>query len=222
VNRGGRKVTRWNRRLLFGAIAVLVPALAGCEAGLNAPTLQYHPANFAANKTENGISFANVFVVDTATNGEGVAGGRAGVFLSLYAKDDDRLESVSAPGTASSVKIAGGSVDLPAKVPVNMGGPVPKVVLTGLTNPLQGGQTVSMDFTFAKAGKITIAVPVKPKKFEYSTYSPPASPNPAPSARPKPTGTRAVPGASGTASNSVGGATGSATATASASNSAGP
>ena len=38
------KVTRWNRRLLFGAIAVLVPALAGCEAGLNAPTLDFHPA----------------------------------------------------------------------------------------------------------------------------------------------------------------------------------
>jgi hypothetical protein len=215
-------VTRWNRRLLFGAVVALVPVLAGCEAGLNAPTLQYHPANFTANKVQNGISFTNVFVVDTATNGEGVAGGRAGVFLSLYAKNGDRLESVSAPGTASSVKIAGGSVNLPAQVPVNMGGPVPKVVLTGLTNPLQGGETVSMKFTFAKAGPITLDVPVEPKAFEYSTYSPPASPNAAPSAKPKPQKTGAQPGASGTASNSVGGATGSATATASASNSAGP
>ena len=214
-------MTRWNRRLLFGAMVVLVPALAGCEAGFNAPTLEYHPANFTANTTQNGISFANLFVVDTATNGEGVAGGRAGAFLSLYAKNGDRLESVSAPGTASSVKIAGGSVDLPAGDPVHMGGPVPKVVLTGLTNPLQGGQTVSMSFTFAKAGTITIAVPVEPKAFEYATYSPPASPNPAPSAKPKPTNTNAVPGASGTASNSVGGATSSATPTASASNSIG-
>ena len=214
-------MTRWNRRLLFGAMAVLVPALAGCEAGLNAPTLEYHPANFTANTIQDGISFTNLFVVDTATNGEGVAGGRAGVFLSLYAKNGDRLESVSAPGTAASVKIDGGSVNLPANAPVNMGGPVPKVVLTGLTNPLQGGQAVTMKFTFAKAGTITIAVPVEPKTSEYATYSPPASPNPAPSARPKPSKTRAVPGASGTASNSVGGATGSATATASASNSPG-
>jgi hypothetical protein len=222
VNRGGRKVTRWNRRLLLGAMAVLVPALAGCEAGLNAPTLEYHPANFTANKIQDGISFSNLFVLDNATNGEGVAGGRAGVFLSLYAKNGDRLTKISAPGTASSVKIAGGSVNLPSRDPVNMGGPVPKVVLTGLTNPLQAGAAVTMKFTFAKAGTITIAVPVEPKAFEYATFSPPASPNPAPSAKPKPTKTAAVPGASGTASNSVGGATGSATATASASNSAGP
>lgn len=175
-------MTRWNRRLLFGAVVALVPVLAGCEAGLNAPTLQYHPANFTANKIQNGISFSNVFVVDTATNGEGVAGGRAGVFLSLYAKNGDRLESVSAPDAASSVKIVGGPVNLPAQVPVDMGGPVPKVVLTGLTNPLQGGQTVSMSFTFAKAGTITIDVPVEPQSFEFATYSPPPTPSPSPSA----------------------------------------
>jgi hypothetical protein len=212
-------VTRWNRRLLFGAIVVLAPALAGCEAGFNAPTLEYHPANFTANTTQHGISFSNLFVLDNATNGEGVAGGRAGVFLSLYAQRADRLVSVSAPDTASSVKIAGGSVNLPADAVVNMSGPVPKVVLTGLTNPLEGGEAVTLSFTFAKAGTITISVPVEPKSFEYATYSPPAVPNPAPSARPKPTKTAPVPGASGTASNSVGGATGSATATASASNS---
>jgi hypothetical protein len=201
---------------------VLVPALAGCEAGLNAPTLQYHPANLAANTIQNGISFSDLFVLDTATNGEGVAGGQAGVFLSLFAKNGDRLTKVSAPGTASAVKIAGGSVNLPAENPVNMGGPVPAVVLTGLTNPLQGGAAVTMSFTFAKAGTITISVPVESKTFDYATFSPPASPNAAPSAKPKPTKTTAVPGASGTASNSVGGATGSATATASASNSLGP
>jgi copper(I)-binding protein len=212
-------VTRWNRRLLFGAMAMLVPALAGCEAGFNAPTLQYHPANLAANTIQHGISFSDLFVLDTANNGEGVAGGRAGVFLSLYAQNGDRLVSVKAPGTASSVKIAGGSVNLPADAAVNLSGPVPKVVLTGLTNPLQGGEAVTLSFKFAKAGTITISVPVEPKSFEYATYSPPAIPNPAPSARPKPTKTAAVPGASGTASNSVGGATGSATATASASNS---
>ena len=121
-------MTRWNRRLLLGAVVALVPVLAGCEAGLNAPTLQYHPANFTADKTKNGISFSNVFVLDTATNGEGVAGGRAGVFLSLYAKNGDRLESASATEAASSVKIAGGPVNLPAGVPVNMGGPIPRVV----------------------------------------------------------------------------------------------
>jgi hypothetical protein len=203
-------------------MTVLLPVLAGCEAGFNAPTLQFHPANFADNTVQNGISFSDLFVLDTASNGEGVAGGRAGVFLSLYSSDGDQLKSVTAPGTASSVKIAGGSVNLPAASLVDLSGPVPKVVLTGLTNPLEGGETVTLNFDFAKAGQITLSVPVEPKSFEYATYSPPAIPNAAPSAKPKPTKTTAVPGASGTASNSVGGATGSATPTASASNSIGP
>jgi hypothetical protein len=45
-------VTRWNRRLLFGAIAVLIPVLAGCEAGQDAPTLAYHPASNGVSVTE--------------------------------------------------------------------------------------------------------------------------------------------------------------------------
>ena len=48
-------MTRWTRRLLVGAIAILVPALAGCEAGLNAPTLEYHPAAFGGYATHNGV-----------------------------------------------------------------------------------------------------------------------------------------------------------------------
>ena len=219
-------MTRWNRRLLFGALVVLVPVLAGCEAGYNAPTLQYHPANFAGDVTKDGISFSNLFVLDTASNGTGVAGGRTGVFFSLYAQDSDKLLTVSAPGIASSVQITGGPVSVPADNLVDLGGPVPKVVLTGLTNPLQGGQTITMFFNFAKAGTITISVPVEPRSFEYATFSPPPTPasNPSPSAtgkknKPKPVKTAAGPGASGTASNGVGGATSSATPTASATNS---
>ena len=171
-------MTRWNRRLLFGAMVVLVPALAGCEAGFNAPTLQYHPANFTANKTQGGISLSNVFVLGAAPSGPEVAGGRTGVFMSLYAADGDRLVSVKAPGAASSVSITGGSVSLPAQSLVNLNGPVPQVVLGGLANPLRGGQAVTLDFTFAKAGTITLSVPVEPQAFEYATYSPPATPSP--------------------------------------------
>lgn len=171
-------MTRWNRRLLLGAVVVLLPVLAGCEAGLNAPTLQYHPANFTADKTENGISFSNVFVLGPAPDGPAVAGGRTGVFLSLYAMHDDRLESVKAEGTASQVSIIGGAVNLPANSLVDLGGPVPQVVMSGLANPLQGGETVPMDFTFAKAGTISLDVPVEEQSFEFGTYSPPPSPSP--------------------------------------------
>jgi hypothetical protein len=182
VIRGGRKVTRWNRRLLFGAMVVLVPVLAGCEAGFNAPTQQYHPANFTGNKTQNGISFSNVFVLGSSPDGPAVAGGRTGVFLSLYSSRDDRLESVSAPGSASQASITGGPVDLPADSLVSLSGPVPKVVLSGLASPLQGGESVPMRFTFAKAGTITIDVPVEPQSFDFATYSPPPTPSPSASA----------------------------------------
>ena len=68
---------------------------------------------------------------------------------------------------------------MPAAVPVDLTGPVPKVVLTGLANPLQGGELVTLNLTFAEAGTITMTVPVEPKAYEYATFSPPATPSPA-------------------------------------------
>jgi copper(I)-binding protein len=175
--------------MLFGVLAVLVPALAGCEAGLNAPTLEFHPAAFGAYANKNGISISNAFVLGPPLSGPAVAGGRAGVFLSITAENGDRLVSVSAPGTAAAAKITGGSV--------NLTGPVPRVVLVALANPLQGGETVTLNLKFAEAGTVTMAVPVEPQAYEYSTFSPP--PTPAPPAVKK----KANPSASASASGSA-------------------
>jgi hypothetical protein len=87
---------------------------------------------------------------------------------------------------------------------VNLGGPVPQVVLTGLINPLSGGQTVQLTFIFAQAGSVTLGVPVEPYAYDYATYSPPPIPTPTPT----PTG--------------IASATGPATATPSATPSASP
>jgi len=189
--------------MLFGVLAVLVPALAGCEAGLNAPTLDFHPAAFGAYTTTNGISISNAFVLGPSLSGPAVAGGRAGVFLSITAENGDRLVSVSAPGTANGARITGGSVNLPSQALVDLTGPVPKVVLTGLANPLQGGETVTLNLKFAEAGTVTMAVPVEPQAYEYSTFSPPPTPAP-PAVKKK----KANPSASASAS-----ASGSATPT---------
>ena len=197
-------MTRLNRRLLLGAIAVLVPMLAGCEAGLNAPTLEFHPAASGVSTVQNGIGFGNLFVLGSPLGTALPAGGRAGIFLALQAQNGDRLLAVRAPGSASSVKLAGGSINLPAQTLVNLGGPVPQVVLTGLINPLSGGQTVQLTFIFAQAGSVTLGVPVEPYAYDYATYSPPPIPTPTPTP-------------SGIAS-----ATSSATATPSASPSASP
>ena len=174
-------MTRWNRRMLFGVLAVLVPALAGCEAGLNAPTLDFHPAAFGAYATKNGISISNAFVLGPSPNGPVVAGGRAGVFLAISSQNGDKLVSVSAPGTASAVTITGGSVNLPPSALVTLAGPVPKVVLAGLANPLQGGETVTLNLNFAQAGTITVNAPVQPQAYEFATFSPPPTPAPSPS-----------------------------------------
>jgi copper(I)-binding protein len=177
-------VTRWNRRMLFGALAVLAPMLAGCEAGLNAPTLTYHPAAFGAYATHEGIMIDNAFVLGSST---GVAVPRAGVFFAVVSQDGDRLVSINAPGTAPLVRIAGGAINLPAQVPVDLTGPEPKVVLTGLSSPLMGGATITLNFNFARAGTVTLSVPVEPHTYEYATYSPPpALPTPTPTKQPKP------------------------------------
>ena len=201
-------MTRWKRRLLFGALAVLAPALAGCEAGFNAPTLEYHPAAFGAYAMKNGVSISNAFVLGPSPSGPEVAGGQAGLFLAITSQNGDKLVSASAPGTASVVKILGGSVSVPAAAPVTLTGPVPRVVLTGLANPLQGGELVTLNLTFAEAGTITMTVPVQPKAYEYATFSPPPTPPPAATKK------KANPSASASAAGSASpGATASPTAT---------
>ena len=202
-------MTRWKRRLLLGALAVLAPALAGCEAGYNAPTLEYHQAAFGAYAMKNGVSISNAFVLGPSLSGPEVAGGRAGVFLAITSQDGDKLVSASAPGTASAVQIAGGSVRVPPAVPVDLTGPVPQMVLAGLANPLQGGELVKLNLTFAEAGTIAMTVPVQPKAYEYATYSPP--PSPSPTAKPKPSSTVVRPGPSGSASASIKGTPSTAT-----------
>ena len=175
-------MTRWTRRLLVGAIAILVPALAGCEAGLNAPTLQFHQASDGVSTTVNGINIDNVFVLGPALNSTLPPGGQAGVFLSLYSQNSDQLVSASAPGAASSVQLLDGPVTLAPNTLVDLSGPHPAVVLTGLTSPLNGGETVTLQFNFANAGPVTLAVPVEPAAYDYATYSPPPISTPTPSA----------------------------------------
>ena len=171
-------MTRWTRRLLVGAIAILVPVLAGCEAGYNAPTLTYHPASNGVSTVANGITIDNLFVLGPTLGATLPAGGQAGVFLSLLAQDNnDRLVSVSAPGAASSVQLLAGPVQLSQGTLVNLQGPHPVVVLNGLTSPLSGGETVHLVLIFATAGAVALQVPVFPAAYEYATYFPPPPPS---------------------------------------------
>ena len=184
-------VTRWNRRLLAGAIALLIPALAGCEAGLNAPTLEFHPATTGISVIEGGINIDNAFVLGPGLNSTLPVGGSAGVFVALLSQTSDTLESVSAPGTATSATITGGPVDLAPQALVNLDGPAPQIVLSGLTKALSGGETIKLVLTFATVGAVTLEVPVVPQADSYATYSPPAiaTPSASPTASASASGT---------------------------------
>lgn len=169
-------MTRWNRRLLIGALAILVPALAGCEAGLNAPTLEYHPASFGVSTMVDGINIDNVFVLGPAPGSTLQPGEQASLFMALYSSNSDQLTSISAPGAASSVQLLAAPITLHPNTLVDLSGPEPEVVLNGLTNPLSGGETVQLVLHFATAGSVTLMVPVEPAAYEFATYSPAPTP----------------------------------------------
>ncbi|HME66695.1 MAG TPA: hypothetical protein VKG61_17540 [Streptosporangiaceae bacterium] len=169
-------MTRWNRRLLIGALAILVPALAGCEAGLNAPTLEYHPASFGVSTIVDGINIDNVFVLGPAPGSTLQPGGQAALFMALQSSNSDQLTSISAPGAASSVQLLAAPITLHPNTLVDLSGPEPEVVLNGLTRPLSGGETVQLVLHFATAGSVALMVPVEPAAYEFATYSPAPTP----------------------------------------------
>jgi copper(I)-binding protein len=204
-------------RLLLGAgvLALLIPAIAGCEAGNDAPTLEFHPANFGANTVVNGIKITNAFVLGPPIGSTLPSGSSAGLFVSLYngGSSSDTLLSATASGTAGSISLSGGTVPLAANAaPVNLTGPEPKVVLENLSEPLRGGTYIPVTFDFQHAGTVTLPVPVEARAFQWATFSPPAAATPGAT----PSGT-ATPGAAVSTATATpvtsAGATGTATAT---------
>jgi copper(I)-binding protein len=167
------------RRLLVLAIAALVPALAGCEAGNNAPTQEWHQPTDGAGVLVDNIAIRNVFVLGAPIGSTIGVGHSAGVFLALINNGSaDKLVRVSAPGTARSVTLPGGGVSLASQQAVFLTGPAPKVILQGLTRPLTGGSSVRLVLTFRNAASVSLTVPVMPRAQYYSTFSPAPSPSP--------------------------------------------
>ena len=167
------------RRGLLLAAAGLLPVLAGCAAGNNAPVQQWHQPTPGAAAQIGGISISNVFILGAA-NGQALPPGRsAGMYLGLVNSGaPDTLTSVSAPATASGVVLPGGSVSLPARQSVLLTGPQPQVVLTSLQRPLPVGGSARVTLTFRDAGSVSLLVPVRARAQDYATYSPAAAPQP--------------------------------------------
>jgi copper(I)-binding protein len=169
-----------------GALALLMPAIAGCEAGNGAPTLQFHAASAGAQTIVNGIRITNVFVLGAPSGATLPAGSSASMFMALFndGANPDTLVSASAAG-ASDVTLDGGTVPLPSETPVNLTGPTPSAVLTNLSKPLASGGFIKVTLQFKNAGPVTLQVPVEPQSYYWATFSPaPSAPASAPAANP--------------------------------------
>jgi copper(I)-binding protein len=182
------------RGLAVAAVTALVPAVAGCEAGFQAPTQQWHQPTPGASASVSNIAINNVFVLGAAPQSELPAGASAGVFLALAnnGASSDRLVSISAPGSARSVQLPRGGISVASEQSVLLQGPVPQVLLHQTTRPLVGGQSIPLVLDFQKAGTVTLHVPVMPRAADYTTYSPVPATSPA---IPSPTATGKTPAA---------------------------
>ena len=187
----GRPVLAGPLVLAAAAAVALIPVLAGCEAGNDAPTLQFHPPTDAATENAGSIAVRNLFVLGAPLGRDLAAGSSASVFLALVNTGaPDKLLSISASGTATSVTLPAGGIPVVAGHPIYYSGPLPRVVLTDLVRPLRGGSTVRMQLVFAREGPVTIEVPVMPRAAQYATFAPPTvAPGPVVAARPGRTAT---------------------------------
>lgn len=184
------------RALAVVAAAVLAPAVAGCEAGFNAPTQRWHqPAAGASTVVNNAIRINNVFLLGAPPAFTLVRGGSAGLFLALEnSGPPDQLVSVTAPGTAVAVQMPAGGVRLGTQQQVLLTGPAPQVILRRLIRSVNGGQHILVVLHFLRAGRVPMVVPVMPRAQWFATFSPAPpliSPSPSPtstSPAPTPTG----------------------------------
>jgi hypothetical protein len=169
------------RRLVLVAAALLIPVVAGCEAGNNAPTLQFHyPTDTAgfppdtAGSTAGNLAIRNVFILGAPIGQELRKGQSASLFLAMVnSGPPDKLISITALGNATAVVLPAGGVPVLDGHPVFLSGPKPQVFLVGLTRNITSGSSIRLNLTFQHAGTITLLVPVMPRAAHYATYAPP-------------------------------------------------
>jgi copper(I)-binding protein len=175
------------RRLLLVSVAALIPVLAGCEAGDNAPTVDFHPSSDAAAIAVGDLRILNVFVLGAPLGSSLAPGQSASLFLAIVNTGaPDRLVSISAPGTATSVRLPAGGVAIDTNQRVLLTGPQPQVYLVKLTKPLASGPDIIVNLYFQRQGEVSLDVPVFARATHYVTYSPPPSPMATTAAKNKP------------------------------------
>ena len=115
------------RALVVVAAVGLIPAVAGCEAGNNAPTQQWHqPTPGASAIVDNTLRINNMFVLGPTPGFTLPRGASAGVFFALSNDGaPDRLLSIKAPDDAISVLVPAGGITLGREQTLFLTGPPP-------------------------------------------------------------------------------------------------
>ena len=197
--RNSRRVTA----LAIAGALTLAAAVTGCGAGASPETARPTQLTEGVNvsRTDLDIQIRNMFVLGPAEGKVLAAGGSAPLYATLInsATDGqpDKLVAVSSNVSGAPTPLPGGGLALPPGQAVSLNGPTgPRAVLSGLTQPLRGGENIQVALQFERAGVVKATVPVVPQSGDFQTYGP------APSAEPSTPGASpsASAGASGTAS----------------------
>lgn len=174
------------RRLLLVSAVALIPVLAGCEAGSQAPTLNFHVPTDATTADAGSLAVRNVFVLGAPLGSQLQPGQTASVFFSVASTSgSDRLLSITAPGSAASVQLPAGGLGVTASRPLLLNGPQTKAFLVGITRRIRNGSTLTLVLNFQREGQVRMQVPVMARASFLVTYGPAPSPTiPAPTATP--------------------------------------
>lgn len=155
-------VGRWSRRLTLITAVLATVALSGCAAGQISQTAQEVAAIDGGNATVGDIGVRNALLATPA--GPNYAQGSNVSLLVLLANTGigaDTLTAVSTPA-AGRVTLPGSGVPLPGQTNVTVGGEGgTAITLTGLTRALCYGQSIPLTFSFQKAGRLTLNVPIE-------------------------------------------------------------
>lgn len=153
-----------DRRLLkvLLATALLVTACASDPHPQMTPTEFFNP-NFGANGIINGVLLRDAFIVGGRAGAPLQPGADAPLYVTMVNNraQPDTLVAVTAARMFTDARVHGGAVDIQPNDLV-VGGPVPQARLVGLTRQLRSGSFIDVDFTFRRAGRLRLQVPVLP------------------------------------------------------------
>ncbi|WP_345558359.1 copper chaperone PCu(A)C [Nonomuraea rosea] len=180
---------RW---IVVAAAFLAAPVLAGCGAGFDATTNKPYAPNEAQALIDQGsygkrdIQIPQAFILGPDSGAQLAWRGSAPIYLNILntAGTPDTLQAVSA-GNMGTVKVTA-PIQLPSNQLVNTGKPAPQIMLEAISKSLRGGESIKLDLQFAKAGIVSLNVPVVTRSREYKDYPPAPNATPAPTPTPTP------------------------------------